>query len=187
MPIIQKGTDSPFMTEDYVTLNKVLEWRESKSRRIPKKRIPNKESFYSEPDCAVESPKRISLVARVNSTEKAKLIEYLDGRRWHELYEGEILVELANIDCIWIETLDFDYRITEHVNKPWMVSIGLICKSCVSPILERIGEEGLDDAYFKVKGEVWFNREAGGYLGYDCYFPTLRGLQGGGYFRAAGA
>lgn len=118
--------------EDYITLNKVLEWREGKERRIPKKRIPNKESFYSEPDCGVESPKKISMIARVNASEKAKLVEYIDNRTWHELHEGDNIEFEEGIDCIWIEILNFEYRRVEHGDKPWMASIGLICSACES-------------------------------------------------------
>lgn len=43
-------------------------------------------------------------------------------------------------------------------------------------------DEPLDDAYFKVEGEIWFNEETGGYAGFPIYIPDPFSLQGGGYF-----
>ena len=43
-------------------------------------------------------------------------------------------------------------------------------------------EEPLDNGYVKVKGEIWFNQESGGYTGYPIYLTDPYCLQGGGYF-----
>lgn len=178
-PIIQKGTGSP-ASGDTITLDKILEWREKKERRIPKKVIPNKTTFYSEPDCAIESPKTISIITRVNSTQKSKLIEYLDEKTWHELHMGQI-TKNTSIDCIWIETLNFDYRRVEHSDKPWIAAIGLVCSACVSggDEIEEI-EFGCDGdelkwGYFSMES-IWFG---------EPYHGDSDGA-GGAYFEASG-
>lgn len=113
---------------DYIDLEEILKWRESKSRVMPKKRIPNKTSFYSEPDLSVESPRRIDLDVRLDFTQKGKIIGYIDEKQWFELREEPSDTFICSI---WIETLNFDYRASEHEDKPWVASVGLLCSGCV--------------------------------------------------------
>jgi len=113
---------------NYVDLEEILNWRESKSREIPKKSIPNMTSFYSEPDLCVDSPRYINLDARLNFTQKDKIIGFIDEKQWFELREEPADTFICNV---WIETLNFDYRASEHEDKPWLASIGLLCSGCV--------------------------------------------------------
>jgi len=113
---------------DHMDFEEILKWRESKSRVMPKKSIPNMTSFYSEPDLCVESPRRINFDVRLDFTQKSKIIEYIDAKQWFELRETPVDVFICNI---WIETLNFDYRASEHEDKPWVASIGLVCSGCV--------------------------------------------------------
>jgi len=50
------------------------------------------------------------------------------------------------------------------------------------PLGEIINFEPLDWAYFKNKGEIWFNQESGAYIGYPIYLTDPYCIQGGGYF-----
>ena len=113
---------------DYIDFEEILDWRESKSRRMPKKTIPDKTSFYSEPESCVESPRQISFDARLGFTQKTAIIDYIDEKQWFELREEP----LDTFICyVWIEILNFDYKAEEHEDKPWIASIGLVCSGCV--------------------------------------------------------
>jgi hypothetical protein len=81
----------------------------------------------------------------------------------------------------WLRKIDAAYEGDINFARPWKVTIELVVEgeTYIAFLPEAMGW-----AYCKREGEIWFNEEYGGYLGYECYFPTITGLQGGGYFES---
>jgi len=77
---------------------------------------------------------------------------------------------------------EYKYRVSNSNIFEWEIELEFYCSGFGHYINPIQFDEPLDWGYFKNKGEIWFNQESGGYLGYPIYVTDPFAEQGGGYF-----
>jgi len=75
---------------------------------------------------------------------------------------------------------EYSYSKEGSDEREWEIELEFYCSSFYYIALP-IEIEPFDWAYFKNKGEIWFNQESGGYTGYPIYITDPFAGQGGGY------
>jgi len=118
---------------------------------------------------------KITYVMRVTDAEKWTLDQLLINHAFislvDDIYEKKAIVWVKSIEAVWEGNINW--------NDPWRITLTLITEALYVELVEL----GINDwAYFKNKGEIWFNEESGGYIGYPIYITDPFSEQGGGYF-----
>jgi len=122
---------SPFMrTCSDIELNfeRVLEWEESRLRRVKRKRVVGKCDPTVESEHFVTMPRKITITCRVNSAEKEDLWDAFRECCWMPLYDtGENFV-----DHVWLEEPSFRWDTSlgcDDEGRPFIATLGLICSN----------------------------------------------------------
>lgn len=104
---------------------RLLEWEETATRVIAKKRVLSKCTPTPEAEVYVTMPKAITLRARVNSTEKKSLWSIYNECTWQELKENDVVIE-----DVWLEEPNFRWDSSLGCgDRPWIATLGLICSN----------------------------------------------------------
>ena len=106
-----------------ITLQKIIDWEETKRRTVPIHDVVNDEQEV-QTDYSVVSPRQIKIIARLTSQEKADLKNLQKECNWQELKEEDTL-----IDYVWIDKLSFQWRGDEDYASPYYSTISLTCSN----------------------------------------------------------
>jgi len=106
----------------------VLEWEESRTRIIKRKRVVGKCPPTVEARHFTTMPRKINIVCRVNRAEKEELWDAYRECCWMPLYDrGERFV-----DWVWLEEPSFKWDLAvgcSEDNRPFIANLGLVCSS----------------------------------------------------------
>ncbi len=114
MPVIKLGS---------FTFEKLLDWDEIKTRRVPRQ-IDVADVGDVDTQSSIVKPRIITFTARVTNTEKATIRSMQETFNWQELTEDG-----ARIDWFWMDEVEFRFRQVEHVDAPWIATVVMVASS----------------------------------------------------------
>ena len=109
------------MTGRSLYLYLVLNWNQVKRTPIPRKDVFNRGFATTEGEVYSDEPREHVLICRLTSAEKASLYD-IDNEQAHI----QIMENLTNHGRCWISSITVDYKIVEHADAPWVVTINLV-------------------------------------------------------------
>ena len=111
-----------------IDFERVLEWEESRLRRIKRKRVVGHCPPTVESEHSITMPRKITITCRVNSAEKEDLWEAFRECCWMPLYDtGNEFV-----DHVWLEEPSFRWDTSlgcDDEGRPFIATLGLICSN----------------------------------------------------------
>ncbi len=99
----------------------VLNWNQVKRTPIPRKDVFNRGFATTEGEVYSDEPRTHIIICRLTSAEKASLYDIDDEQEHVQINEG-----LTIHSRCWIDSITVDYKIVEHADAPWVVTINLV-------------------------------------------------------------
>lgn len=112
----------PIVQLDDFELYRIIEWEDTIVQEIPKLPVVGKSLPTPDASCLVTDPQMITIIVRMNDTDKDYIWQMYGWHRWHCLSQN-----YAAIAYVWMETVRVRNDCETDANRPWLVTLNLVC------------------------------------------------------------
>lgn len=106
-----------------VTFQKVLEWEEVKTSKVPRK-LDAGGTGEVEIASVIIKPRRFNLTVRLTTTQRGSLRSLQREHKWQPLTDDG-----AQVAQVWIETVRARWAVIEDKRRPWFTEIGMVASN----------------------------------------------------------
>lgn len=117
-------TPPPIVQLDEWILEKIIEWEDLIVEKVPDLPVVGKATATLHTSVLVKQPTVITLTVRMTHEDKDRAWSYYEAHAWHCLSQNYV-----PIACVWIENLAVRNDCKTDKDRPWLVTLTLVCRS----------------------------------------------------------